>query len=44
MPYRITSQTGDVTIAEIKFNSKFDKKLLKRPKDEDTDDSKLEEK
>ncbi len=44
MPYRITSQTGDVTIAEIKFNSKFNKKLLTRPKDEDTEDTKKDEK
>lgn len=44
MPYTISSQTGDVTLSEIAFNSKFNKKLLARPKDEDTDDSKNEEK
>lgn len=31
MPYGIKSPTGDVKITEIKFNSKFDKKLLKKP-------------
>lgn len=31
MPYNIKSATGDVKITEIKFNSKFDKKLLKKP-------------
>ncbi len=34
MPYRIKSQTSDVTISEIKFNTKFDKKLLKKPEEE----------
>lgn len=43
MPYNIKSQTGDVTITEIKFNSKFDKKLLTRPKD-DPEDKKDDEK
>lgn len=42
MPYRIKSQTGDVAMTEIKFNSKFNKKLLTRPKD-DSDDSKKDE-
>jgi hypothetical protein len=35
MPYTIKSQTGDVEITEIKFNSRFDKSLLKKPKDSD---------
>ena len=34
MPYMIKSVTGDVTITEIKFNTKFDKKLLKKPEEE----------
>lgn len=37
MPYSIKSQTGDVAMTEIKFNSKFNKKLLARPKDESED-------
>lgn len=44
MPYKISSQTGDVTITKISFNSDFDTKLLKRPKDKKEDDSKNEEK
>jgi len=44
MPYKITSQTGDVIITDITFNSSFDKKLLKRPKDKKEDDSKNEDK
>lgn len=44
MPYKITSQTGDVLITDITFNSSFDKKLLKRPKDKKEDDSKNEDK
>lgn len=35
MPYKINSQQGDVTLTEIKFNSKFDKKLLKKPAEEE---------
>ncbi len=42
MPYSIKSQTGDVAMTEIKFNSKFDKKLLTRPKD-DSEDTKKDE-
>lgn len=44
MPYRITSPTGDVIITEIKFNSKFNKKLLTRPKVEDSEEIKKDEK
>ncbi len=43
MPYKINSQTGDVTMTEIKFNSKFNKKLLTKPKEE-KDDSKQDDK
>lgn len=43
MPYSIKSQTGDVAMTEIKFNSKFDKKLLTRPK-ENSDDTNKDEK
>ncbi len=31
MPYSIKSQNGNVVMTEIKFNSKFDKKLLEKP-------------
>jgi hypothetical protein len=31
MPYTIKGKNGDVTISELKFNSKFDKKLLNKP-------------
>lgn len=31
MPYTIKNKGGDVILSEIKFNSKFDKKLLKKP-------------
>ncbi|MEO8514664.1 MAG: hypothetical protein ABI543_13980 [Ignavibacteria bacterium] len=34
MPYKVKSQSGDVTISEIKFNGKFDKKLLKKPEED----------
>ena len=34
MPFMIKSKTGDVKITEIKFNSKFDKDLLKKPEAE----------
>ena len=44
MPYKITSQTGDVVITDITFNTSFDKKLLKRPKDKKEDDTKNEDK
>ena len=44
MPYKITSQTGDVVITDITFNTSFDKKLLKRPKDKKQDDTKNEDK
>lgn len=37
MPYKNKALTGEVTINEIKFNSKFDKKLLKKPKEEKDD-------
>ena len=43
MPYRVTSPSGDVSITEIKFNSKFNKKLLKKP-EEEKKDSQEEEK
>jgi hypothetical protein len=43
MPYTIKSQSGNVTITEIKFNTKFDKKLLKKPVEE-KDDSNKEDK
>lgn len=43
MPYRIKSQSGDVTMTELKFNTKFDKKLLTRPKEE-KDDTKQDDK
>jgi len=44
MPYKITSQTGDVVITDITFNTSFDKKLLKRPKDKKVEDTKNEDK
>ncbi|HAX49945.1 MAG TPA: hypothetical protein PK605_09490 [Ignavibacteria bacterium] len=44
MPFKITSQTGDVVITDITFNSSFNTKLLKRPKDKKGDDSKNEDK
>jgi hypothetical protein len=31
MPYSIKNKNGDVAVEEIKLNSKFDKKLLKKP-------------
>lgn len=31
MPYTIKGKNGDVAISELKFNSKFDKKLLNKP-------------
>ncbi len=33
MPYRIISAMSDVTITEMEFNTKFDKKLLKKPEE-----------
>jgi hypothetical protein len=33
MPFNIKSQAGDVKLTEIKFNTKIDKNLLKKPKE-----------
>lgn len=33
MAYSIKNQSGDVTVSEIKFNEKFDKKLLVKPEE-----------
>jgi len=33
MPYRVATGEGDVTVAKYEFNSKFDKKLLKKPEE-----------
>jgi len=40
MPYTIKNKAGDVVLTEIKFNSKFNKKLLKKPEVKDSEDKK----
>ena len=35
MPYKIATGQGDVVVTKYEFNAKFDKKLLKKPKEKD---------
>lgn len=39
MPYTVKNKAGDVLLTEIKFNSKFDKKLLKKPEVKEKEDN-----
>jgi hypothetical protein len=41
MAYKVSTTQGDVTVSKYEFNTKFDKKLLKKP---ESTDNKEEEK